>query len=37
VEEQVLMAFQAVETNDGDLAQKIIKTDYDIDEMEVEI
>jgi phosphate transport system protein len=37
VEEQVRMALQAVETNDGDLAQKIIKTDYDIDEMEVEI
>jgi phosphate transport system protein len=31
------MALQAVDTNDGDLAQKIIKTDYEIDEMEVEI
>ena len=37
VEEQVRMALQAIETNDGDLAQKIIKTDYDIDEMEVKI
>ncbi len=37
VEERVRMALQAVETNDGELAQKIIKTDYEIDEMEVEI
>jgi phosphate transport system protein len=37
VEERVRMALQAVETNDGDLAQKIIRTDYEIDEMEVEI
>lgn len=37
VEEQVRLALQAIETNDGDLVQKIIKTDYDIDEMEVEI
>ena len=37
VEERVRMALQAVETNDGDLAQKIIKTDYEIDEMEVDI
>ena len=37
VEERVRMALQAVETNDGDLAQKIIKTDYEIDETEVEI
>ena len=37
VEERVRMALQAVETNDGDLAQKIIKTDFEVDEMEVEI
>ena len=37
VEERVRMALQAVDTNDGELAQKIIKTDYEIDEMEVEI
>jgi phosphate transport system protein len=37
VEERVQTALQAVDTNDGDLAQKIIKTDYEIDEMEVEI
>jgi phosphate transport system protein len=37
VEERVRMALQAVETNDGDLARKIIQTDYEIDEMEVEV
>ena len=37
VEEQVRMATRAVETHDAELAQKIIKSDYDIDEMEVEI
>jgi phosphate transport system protein len=37
VEERVRMALLAVETNDSELAQKIIKTDYEIDEMEVEI
>jgi phosphate transport system protein len=37
VEEQVRMATQAVETHDGELAKQIIKSDYDIDEMEVEI
>ena len=37
VEEQVRMATQAVETHDAELAQKIIKSDYDVDEMEVEI
>lgn len=37
VEERVRLALQAVETNDGELAQSIIKTDYEIDEMEVEI
>ena len=37
VEEQVRMATRAVETHDAELAQQIIKSDYDIDEMEVEI
>ena len=37
VEEQVRMATQAVETRDAELAQQIIKSDHDIDEMEVEI
>ncbi|MGD8713997.1 MAG: phosphate signaling complex protein PhoU [Desulfobacterales bacterium] len=37
VEERVRMALLAVETNDADMAQRIIKNDYEIDEMEVEI
>lgn len=37
VEERVRMALNAVETNDADLAHKIMMTDYEIDEMEVEI
>ena len=37
VEEQVRMATQTVETHDAELAQQIIQSDYDIDEMEVEI
>ena len=37
VEERVRMATEAVETHDAELAQKIIHSDYDIDEMEVEI
>ncbi len=37
VEERVRMATQAVETHDAELAKQIIKSDYDIDEMEVEI
>jgi phosphate transport system protein len=37
VEEQVQMAVEAVENNDTDLAQKIIRKDLGIDEMEVEI
>ena len=37
VEEQVRMATQAVETHDAELAKQIIKSDFDIDEMEVEI
>ena len=37
VEEQVRMATQAVESHDAELAQKIIGSDYYIDEMEVEI
>lgn len=37
VEEQVRMATQAVETHDAELAQQIIKSDHDVDEMEVEI
>ena len=37
VEERVQMAIKAIDTNDSDLAQQIIKTDYEIDETEVEI
>jgi phosphate transport system protein len=37
VEERVQMALKAIDTNDSDLAEKIIKSDYEIDEMEVEI
>lgn len=37
VEDRVRMALNAVDTNDAELAHKIIKTDYEIDEMEVEI
>jgi phosphate transport system protein len=37
VEERVRMAIKAIDTNDADLAQKIIKSDYEIDEIEVEI
>jgi len=36
-EERVRMALNAVDTNDAGLAQQIIKTDYELDEMEVEI
>ena len=37
VEERVRMATQAVENNDAALAQRIIKSDYEVDEMEVDI
>ncbi len=37
VEERVRMATKAIETNDAILAQRIIKSDYEIDEMEVDI
>ncbi|MGD8963505.1 MAG: phosphate signaling complex protein PhoU [Desulfobacterales bacterium] len=37
VEERVQMAIKAIYTNDSDLAEKIIKSDYEIDEIEVEI
>ena len=37
VEERVQMAIKAIDTNDSELAQKIIKIDYEIDEREVEI
>ena len=36
-EERVQMALKAIDSNDSDLADKIIKSDYEIDEMEVEI
>ena len=36
-EERVRMALKAVDSNDAELAQQIIKTDYELDEMEVEI
>lgn len=37
VENRVQLASQAVENIDAEIAQRIIKTDYEIDEMEVEI
>ena len=37
VEERVQMAIKSIDTNDSELAQNIIKTDYEIDETEVEI
>ena len=37
VEERVQIAIKAIDTNDADLAQQIIKKDYEIDETEVEI
>ena len=37
VEERVRLAMKAIETRDGELAQKIIDEDYEIDEAEIEI
>ena len=37
VEERVRMAVKAIEARDGELAQKIIDKDYEIDEVEMEI
>ncbi len=37
VEERVRTAIKAIESNDADIAQKIIESDHEIDEMEVEI
>ncbi|RZB30009.1 MAG: phosphate transport system protein [Desulfobacteraceae bacterium Eth-SRB1] len=37
VEERVRMATRAVELRDANLAEKIIKSDYEIDELEVEV
>ena len=37
VEERVRMVIKALETRDADVANKIIKSDYEIDELEVEI
>jgi phosphate transport system protein len=37
VEERVRMAVKAIETRDGELAQRIIDKDYEIDEAEIEI
>ena len=37
VEERVRMAILAVEEFDGEIAQKVISSDYEIDDMEVEI
>lgn len=37
VEERVRMAVTAIEDNDAVLAQRIIKSDYEVDEMEVDI
>ncbi|MBE9592295.1 MAG: phosphate transport system regulatory protein PhoU, partial [Proteobacteria bacterium] len=37
VEDRVRMATRAMELRDANLAEKIIKSDYEIDEMEVEV
>jgi phosphate transport system protein len=37
VEERVYMATKAIENRDSDLADKIVKSDYEIDEMEVDV
>jgi phosphate transport system protein len=37
VEERVRMAIKAIESKDAVLAERIIKSDYEIDEMEVEV
>ena len=37
VEERVRMAIQAIEEFDGEIAKKIILSDHEIDEMEVEV
>ncbi|MBU4344751.1 MAG: phosphate signaling complex protein PhoU [Desulfobacteraceae bacterium] len=37
VEERVRMAVKAIELRDANLAEKIIKSDYEIDEFEVEV
>ncbi|MBU3901922.1 MAG: phosphate signaling complex protein PhoU [Candidatus Thermoplasmatota archaeon] len=37
VEERVRMAVKAIELRDANLAEKIIKSDYEIDELEVEV
>ena len=37
VEERVRMAMRAIETRDGELAQRIIDKDYEVDEAEIEI
>ena len=37
VEERVRMALRSIESRDADLAEKIIKKDYEIDETEVEV
>jgi len=37
VEDRLRLAIQAVDQADAEIAQRIIKTDYEIDEMEVEI
>jgi len=37
VEERVYMATKAIENRDSDLADKIIKSDYEIDEVEVDV
>ncbi len=37
VEERVRVALKAVDSNDAALAQQIIRTDYEVDELEVEI
>ena len=37
VEERVRMALRSIESRDEQLAEKIIKKDYEIDEIEVEV
>ncbi|MBU4128052.1 MAG: phosphate transport system regulatory protein PhoU, partial [Proteobacteria bacterium] len=37
VEERVHLAIKAIELRDADIAERIIKSDHEIDEMEVEV
>ena len=37
VEDRVRMAIKAIESWDGELAEQIVKKDYEIDELEIEV